>query len=117
MAGPDPIETYIDTAPVAGREGLRAVRALVRKHYPHAEEVMSYRLPAFKDGKVFIYYAGFDKHLGIYPPVKGSASLMKQVAKYQGPKGNLQFKYDDELPLRLIEDVIKALHKAYAVKT
>jgi uncharacterized protein YdhG (YjbR/CyaY superfamily) len=116
MATPDPIAGYIDAAPVAGRAGLREIRALARKLFPEAEEAMSYRLPAFKHDRVFLYYAAFSNHIGIYPPVEGNAALIKKLAKYRGPKGNLQFSYDEDLPLKLIEEVIKALHKAYAVK-
>jgi hypothetical protein len=40
-----------------------------------------------------------------------------KLAPYRGPKGNLQFPYDQDIPFDLIGDVIAALQKEYATKT
>ncbi len=89
------------------RERLQAVRATVLAAVPHGEERISYRMPAvFQDG-VVVYYAAFKRHIGLYPPVKEPA-LLKRVASYAGPKGNLQFPYSEPLPLELIAEVARA---------
>lgn len=33
----------------------------------------------------------FKKHIDIYPPVTGDATLVKELAPYRGGKGNLSF--------------------------
>jgi uncharacterized protein YdhG (YjbR/CyaY superfamily) len=59
------------------------------------------------DGAV-IYYAPFAHHIGIYPPVKGDASLEKALAPYRGEKGNLRFPIDVPMPYPLIRRVVQA---------
>ncbi len=109
------IDDYIASAPENARPILAKLRKLAAELCPDAVETISYKLPAFRQGKVFFHFAAFKNHIGIYPPVKEPASLVKQLAPYRGPKGNLQFQYEAGIPYDLIEGVIKALHKSYAV--
>lgn len=95
---------------------LKTVLALVRKLVPKSELVISYGIPAFKTGRVFIYCAAFKRHIGIYPPVRGDARLIKDLKPYANEKGNLSFPLDSPLPEALIERVIKALAKQYAAE-
>lgn len=113
-SNPD-IDAYIAAAPEEARDPLQKIRALARAACPDAEEVISYKLPAFKQGKVFFYFAAFKAHIGIYPPLPRDHALVAKLDPYAGPKGNLQFKYADGIPLDLIASVIKALHQSYAI--
>ena len=54
-----------------------------------------------------VFFAGFKAHIGLFPPVRGSAALEKAIAKYAGPKGNLRFPYDEPLPLALISRIVR----------
>ena len=58
---------------------------------------------------MFCYVAAFKAHIGIFPPVKGSATLQKRLVPYRGPKGNLRFPLDEPMPYALIAQVVKAL--------
>jgi uncharacterized protein YdhG (YjbR/CyaY superfamily) len=71
-------------------------------------------MPAFREGKVFIYFAAFKNHIGIYPPVSGDKKLEESLAPYRGPKGNLKFPLNEPMPIDLIKRVAKALHNEYA---
>ncbi len=111
------IEAYIAAAPDVAQPILRRIQLLASTTCPEAEEVISYKLPAFKQGRVFFYYAAFKNHIGIYPPVKDDQTLIAKLAPYRGPKGNLRFPFDLDFPYDLIGDVITALHKEYAIKS
>jgi uncharacterized protein YdhG (YjbR/CyaY superfamily) len=102
------VDDYIAAFPPAVQALLREVRRVVRAAAPEAEECLSYRIPAYKQAGVVVYFAAFKGHLGLYPPVRGDAALVEAVARYAGPKGNLQFPYDEPLPLDLIERVTRA---------
>lgn len=109
----DPITAYIDSQSPEVAAILTKIRATVRKAAPKAEEVISYKMPAFKlNGRILIYYAGFKRHIGLFPPVQGDADLMQAVAPYAGPKGNLQFPLDQKIPYPLITRIVKARVKA-----
>jgi hypothetical protein len=51
----------------------------------------------------------------VYPPVR-DAKLKKQVARYAGPKGNLQFPLAERMPYALIGRIAKARAKENAVR-
>lgn len=105
---PNDIDEYIAPFPPAVRAILKKIRATIRRAAPGAEEVISYRMPAFKQGGILIYFAAFKNHIGLYPPVRGDAALEKAVAKYAGPKGNLQLPLDEPMPYGLIERIVKS---------
>lgn len=108
-AGPTSIDQYIAAAPVEVQPILTRIRRDVKAAIPGATECISYRIPAMKAPKVFFYFAAFKKHIGIFPPVKGSATLQKRLEKYRGPKGNLQFPLDQPMPYALIVQVARTL--------
>lgn len=110
------VEAYIAAAPFETQPILRKIREMVQHQCPDAVETLSYKMPAFKQGRVFIYYASFKKHIGIYPPILQPGTLVKALKPYAGPKGNLQFPYDKDIPYALISQVIDALYANYAVK-
>lgn len=105
------VDAYIAAFPPAVRAVLKKVRATVRAAAPQAEERISYRMPAFFQDGVVIYYAAFKKHLGVFPPV-GDPALQAAIAPYAGPKGNLQFPFADEIPYALIRRIVKARLRA-----
>ena len=69
---------------------LEEVRATIKAEAPDAEEIISYRMPAFRLHGILVYFAAFKKHIGLYPPVSGDKAIEKAIAPYAGPKGNLQ---------------------------
>ena len=105
---PENIDEYISTFSPEIREILQKIRAIIRDEAPVAEERMSYRMPAFKlHGGMLIYFAAFQQHMGIFPPLQGDASLRKKLAPYLGEKGNLKFPYTRPMPYALIKQVVK----------
>ena len=74
---------------------------------PEAKETISYQMPAFKQHGILVYFAAWKKHVGLYPPISGDKALEKALAKYAGPKGNLQFPLDEPIPYDLIEQIVK----------
>ena len=112
---PATIDEYIATFPSDVQAILQKIRATVAKAVPRAHERISYRIPAFAlDGDV-IYFAAFKKHIGVYPPVR-DARLKKELARYAGPKGNLQFPLAERIPYALIARIAKTRAKEHAAR-
>ena len=78
--------------------------------------LISYRMPALRAHGVLVYYAAFKGHIGLYPPVSGDARLLKAVAPYAGPKGNLRFPYDKPIPYDLIASITRLRARQDAAK-
>ncbi len=109
ISGPKPasIDKYIAAYQPAVRTILRKIKRTISDAVPDAEETISYRMPAFKLEGVIVYFAAFTNHIGLFPPVKGDASLERAVKRYAGPKGNLRFPYDEPIPYGLIKRIVK----------
>ena len=112
---PATIDDYIAASAPDVQGILQKIRATVAKAVPKAQEKISYRMPAFELDGMIIYFAAFKKHIGVFPPVR-DAKLKKEVARYAGPKGNLQFPLAERIPYALIGRVAKAQAKANAAR-
>ena len=104
---PPDIDGYISLFPEDVQPVLQEVRATIRRAAPNAEETISYQMPAFRQHGILVYFAAWKKHVGLYPPITGDKAIEKAVARYAGPKGNLQFPLDEPMPLALIERIVK----------
>jgi uncharacterized protein YdhG (YjbR/CyaY superfamily) len=96
------IDQYIARSSPSVQPILRRIRNTVRRAVPAAEETISYRMPAFRLHGIVLYFAAFKRHIGVFPPIRGDAALMKDLSPYSGPKGNLRFPLDRPIPYRLI---------------
>lgn len=107
-------EGYFAAATPEARERLVRIQREVERRVPGAIRCIAYRMPAFRQARVFFYFAAFKQHIGIYPPVTDDADLVTETARWRGPKGNLAFPFREELPLDLIGRVAEALARQYA---
>lgn len=104
---PTSIGAYIEGCPKSVQPRLRRIRSTIRAAAPHAEEIISYRMPAFRQELILVYFAAFKQHIGMFPPIRGNAALEKAVARYAGPKGNLKFPHDQPVPYALVRRIVK----------
>ena len=101
------IDEYISEFPDDVQAILDKVRTTISKAAPDAKEVISYQMPAFKQHGILVYFAAWKQHIGLYPPISGDKAIEKAVARYAGPKGNLQFPLDLPIPHALIGRIVK----------
>jgi uncharacterized protein YdhG (YjbR/CyaY superfamily) len=103
---PKSIDEYVAGSPSEVQAILTRIRKTIRAAAPDAEELISYRMPAFRLHEILVYFAAFKAHIGFYPPVSGDASLEKALSPYAGPKGNLKFPLDQPIPYDLIKRIV-----------
>lgn len=103
------IDEYISTLPAAAKPIIQRIREIIQDTVTDAEETIGYQMPAFRIKRIFIYFAAFKNHIGIYPPVQADADLEKALAPYCGPKGDLKFPLNEPMPYDLIKRVVVAL--------
>ena len=101
------IDGYISQFPSDVQAILQKVRTTISSSAPEAVETISYQMPAFRQHGILVYFAAWKNHIGLYPPISGDKALEKAVARYAGPKGNLQFPLDEPIPYDLIERIVK----------
>ncbi len=106
------IDEYIAACPEQARERLQQIRAAVKKLAPKAKERISYQIAAFElNGKNIIHFAGWKKHVSLYPIPAGDEAFESEISKYVDGKGTVKFLLDEPMPMRLVNKIIK-LHVA-----
>ncbi|MFT3712282.1 MAG: DUF1801 domain-containing protein [Archangium sp.] len=113
------VPAYLKAQTPTARKMLSAVRALIKKAAPDAEEVISYGIPGYKmNGRTGVFFSGWAEHFSLYPVTSGvRATLAKEIAPYVSGKGTLKFSYDAKLPSALITKFVKVRRaEAHALK-
>jgi uncharacterized protein YdhG (YjbR/CyaY superfamily) len=106
------IDEYISACPEETHERLQAIRAEIKRLAPEAKEKISYQIAAFElNGKNLIHFAGWKKHISLYPIPGGDEAFEEEVSKYADGKGTVKFPLDEPMPMKLITKIIK-LHLA-----
>ena len=104
---PANIDEYIASFSPDVQAILERIRRTIRRAAPAAEDDHQYRMPAFRQNSILVYFAAFKKHIGLYPPVRGDAKIEEAIAPYSGRKGNLRFPLDQPIPYVLIKKIVK----------
>ncbi len=99
------IDEYIAHASPDVRPILQKIRKTIAAAAPDAEEVISYRMPAFRLHGILLYFGAFQNHIGLFPPVSGDEKIERAIAPYAGPKGNLKFPLDEPIPYALLRRI------------
>ena len=103
------VDDYLAAQPEAAQRILGRVRSAIRKAMPEAEEVISYKIPAYKlHGRVVLYFAGWKEHYSLYPASGGLvAEFREELAPYELSKGTIRFPLSQPVPVKLIERIAK----------
>jgi uncharacterized protein YdhG (YjbR/CyaY superfamily) len=88
---PSSIDEYIQGFEPDVQAILQQVRQVVREAAPHAREVISYRMPAFKQNGVLVYFAAFKNTLVSIHPSLEMLACRKLRHLTQERKGTFAF--------------------------
>jgi uncharacterized protein YdhG (YjbR/CyaY superfamily) len=104
------VDEYLRGLEEPKRSTLEALRRTILELVPDAEQVISYRVPAFRvGGKTVAGFAAFRNHLS-YLPFSGSVlpQLADELEGYTTTKSALHFPVDQPLPKTLVRKLIAA---------
>ena|SRR5688572_27703760 len=108
QTGPENIDEYIAGFPNDVQKILQRVRRTIKKAAPKAEETISYKIPTFNlKGRYLIYFAGYKKHIGVYPVPMGNTEFKKELLAYKSGQGTAKFPLDKPIPFGLITKIVK----------
>ena len=103
------VDEYLGRLDEPKRGTLEGLRRTILEVVPDAEQVLSYRVPAFRvDGKIVAGFAAFKDHVS-YLPFSGSVlgQLEDQLEDYRMTKSSLHFDVDRPLPEPLVRQLIE----------
>jgi uncharacterized protein YdhG (YjbR/CyaY superfamily) len=102
------IDEYIVTFPAEVQKILEEIRATIKAIAPDAKEKISNQIPCFElNGRNLIHFAGWNRHISMYPVPAGDEALEKKIGRYIAGKGTLKFPLDEPIPLELIGEIVK----------
>ena len=104
---PTSIDEYIADFPRDVQPLLEKVRAAIRKAAPNAVEKISYQMPTFVQEGNLIHFAGYAKHIGLYPGSKPIEEFKDELSKYETSKGTVRLPLDKPIPVGLIGRITK----------
>ena len=102
------MDEYIGTFPPDVQKVLEELRSTIQAAAPEAQETISYNIPTFTlNGTYLIYFAGWKKHVSIYPIPLGTEAFNQEISKYADGKGTVKFPLDQPIPFQLVTQMVK----------
>jgi uncharacterized protein YdhG (YjbR/CyaY superfamily) len=101
------VDEYIRSFPPETQVILEKMRQVIRRAAPEAVEGISYRMPAYKQNGVLVYFAAFKKHIGFFPTAAGIEAFKTELSAYTTSKGTVQFPLNKPVPYDLVEKIVE----------
>lgn len=73
------VDQYIANFSVDIRAILQQIREIISEAAPDAEEIISYGMPAYKQKRILVYFAGNKNHLGFYPTASAIVAFAEEL--------------------------------------
>ncbi len=105
MEKPTNITEYIQAAPEAVQQKLWELLEILRKAAPGAEETLKWGQPALSYQWILFQFAGFKKHVGLYPHPDVVKAFEDRLTVYKTSSITIQFPLDKPLPSDLIYEL------------
>jgi uncharacterized protein YdhG (YjbR/CyaY superfamily) len=102
------IDDYVAGFPPGTRTVLEDLRSLIRTCAPDATELINYGIPTFDlNGRHLVHFAGYEKHIGLYPISSGIEAFKEELGAYKTGMGSVQFPLTQPLPMDLIRRIVE----------
>src|SRR5260370_9720766 len=108
------VDDYIAAHPEPTARAVELVRSALGTGLPKAEEVISYKMPAYKlHGEIVLYFAGWKQHYSLYPVGASLLAAFKdELAAYEVDRGTIRFPLNAPVPVKLIEEIANGDRKS-----
>jgi uncharacterized protein YdhG (YjbR/CyaY superfamily) len=97
------VDDYIASFPSAVQNVLQAIRRTMHTVVPGAGETISYNIPTITlDSAPLVYFAGWKRHVSVYPIPDGDDAYEAQLAPYRSGASTARFPLVKPIPYDLI---------------
>ena len=108
-AAPTSIDEYLARLPADQRGALQALRTVIRRAAPDAEERLSYGICAFRDRGMLVGFGATRTHCALYlMSARTVADHAELLEGYDTSKGTIRFTPEAPLPASLVRRLVKA---------
>lgn len=99
-------DSYIALQTPRAQKAMKAMRKLIKKAIPDAEEVISYQMPGFKLNAVVCWYAAFKEHFSLFIPPTYQIPFEKELKAFDCSKSGIRIPYGDPIPEKLFTNMV-----------
>lgn len=100
-------EEYIRSQPGHHRKNLEIIRQTIKSAAPDAAETISYQMPAFKFHGMLCFFAVFKDHYSLFVAPSIHPAFADELKSFKTTKSAIHFPFDQPIPVRLIEEIIR----------
>ncbi|MHB8567730.1 MAG: iron chaperone [Nitrososphaerales archaeon] len=100
------IDDYIEAFPEEVQNILEKMRQTIQKAAPEAKEAISYQIPTYNLNGNLVHFAAFKDHISFFPTSSGKDAFKKELSKYKGGKGTIQFPLEKPIPYDLVKKIV-----------
>ena len=113
---PKDVDEYIASTPTEVQGKLKELLGAIRETAPTSMERISYGIPYYSYRGPLAYFRLTKAHIGLYvsPPVIEEHKT--ELAEYETAKATIRFPLDKQLPIPLIQKLVKARMKKNEAK-
>lgn len=86
---------------------LKQLKEIVERIVPEATEKFSYGMPTYYYYGNLVHFVVNKNHIGFYPAPSGVEYFLKLTNEYPTSKGAIRFDFNKDLPISILEKVIK----------
>lgn len=106
---PATIDAYLERVRPDQRAALDALRQMIARAAPEAEECISYQQPAFRQGRLVVGFGATRKHCALYL-MSGTVlgPFAEALTEFDTSKGTIRFQPDHPLPEVLVRRLVEA---------
>jgi uncharacterized protein YdhG (YjbR/CyaY superfamily) len=101
------IDEYISMFPGNVQTILKKLRQTIREAAPQAQEVISYKIPTFRLNGNLVHFAAYEDHISFFPTSSPREAFKKELSKYKGGRGTIQFPLVEPIPYALVRKIVK----------
>jgi len=114
---PSDIDEYIEGFPPDVADRLARIRETILAEVPEPTEKIRYGMPAVMlGGRYAMHYAGWKKHIGLYPVPTLPEPLEAEIAPYRSEKDSVVFPHNRPVPYDLVGRIAAAIAERRAVE-
>jgi uncharacterized protein YdhG (YjbR/CyaY superfamily) len=103
------IDTYIELQPENVRVILTELRQTIKMAVPEAEELISYRMPAFRFHGILVWYAAFKNHYSIFIRPHILSVFKDELSPFglSKSKSAIKIPLNEPVPIQLLTKIVK----------
>lgn len=101
------VEQYMRDLEPERWEALQTLRTMILQAVPGVKETMHYRIPTYELDEALLSMASQKHHMSLYMDTELVAKYQQDLGRLNCGKSCIRFKKIDELPLAVIERMIR----------